>query len=116
MFLSQSLRHARRQAWVVCRARTYATKETPEPSSSKNATATTPKSCCSADTVLEGLNYLKGQPPVLAKPDEEYPDWLWTVTKPKVIPDDGPGGKLERYNRRLENKQRIKERNFMQTQ
>ncbi|KAK7437410.1 hypothetical protein VKT23_018656 [Stygiomarasmius scandens] len=116
MFL-QSLRHStRRQTWIVCRARAYATKDATEASASKSNTATLPKSCCQADTVLEGLNYLKGQAPVLAKPDEEYPDWLWTITKPKVIPDDGPGGKLERYNRRLENKKRIKERNFMLTQ
>ncbi|KAK0441138.1 mitochondrial ribosomal protein L37-domain-containing protein, partial [Armillaria borealis] len=75
-----------------------------------------PKSSCPADTVLTGLNYLKSQEPVLAKPDEEYPDWLWTLLEPRVIPDDGPGGRAERYKRRLENKQKIRERNFMLTQ
>ena len=31
-------------------------------------------------------------------------------------PDDGPGGKAERVKRRLENKKRVKERNFMSAQ
>ncbi|KAF9266720.1 hypothetical protein L218DRAFT_745744 [Marasmius fiardii PR-910] len=84
--------------------------------SDRNKLQTTPKSSCSPDTVLTGLNYLKGQEPVLAKPDEWYPDWLWTVLEPKKLEDDGPGGKFERAQRRKENKQRIKERNFMSTQ
>ncbi|KNZ75068.1 hypothetical protein J132_05016 [Termitomyces sp. J132] len=75
-----------------------------------------PLSSCTKDTVLTGLNYLKGQPPVLAAADEEYPEWLWTVLQPKVWPDDGPGGMAERVKRRKENKQRIKDRNFMSTQ
>ena len=66
--------------------------------------------------MLTGLNYLKGQPPVLALPDEEYPDWLWTLLKPKVIADDGPGGEAEKRRLRKENKQRIKDQNFMKTQ
>ena len=66
--------------------------------------------------MLEGLSYLKNQEPVLAKPDEEYPDWLWTILSPKVVADDGPGGKLERLQRRKANKKAIKERNFMTTQ
>ena len=78
--------------------------------------AAPPLSSCAVDTVLEGLNYLKGQSRVLALPDDQYPDWLWTILTPKVWPDDGPGGKAERIKRRIENKQRIKDRNFMQTQ
>jgi large subunit ribosomal protein L54 len=66
--------------------------------------------------VLEGINYLKGQSPVLSLPDDQYPDWLWTTLQSKVWPDDGPGGKAERVKRRTENRQRIKDRNFMQTQ
>lgn len=66
--------------------------------------------------MLEGLNYKKDQEVVLAKPDEEYPDWLWTLLEPRVLPDDGPGGKKERYERRLENKKKLRERNFMLTQ
>ena len=72
-----------------------------------------PKSSCPADTVLVGLNYLKGQPPVLAKPDEEYPEWLWTILEPKVHDDPR---KAQRAKRRIETKQRIKDENFMSTQ
>jgi len=79
-------------------------------------TAVPPVSSCTPDTVLEGVNYLKGQSPVLALPDDQYPDWLWTILQPKEWPDDGPGGKAERVKRKIENKRRIKDRNFMQTQ
>jgi large subunit ribosomal protein L54 len=30
-------------------------------------------------TPLYGLGYLKGKPTILAKEDDEYPDWLWTL-------------------------------------
>lgn len=66
--------------------------------------------------MLVGLNYLKGQPPVLALPDDAYPAWLWTITAPRAIPDDGPGGKGEKMLMRIENRRRIKEQNFMSKQ
>lgn len=66
--------------------------------------------------MIIGVNYLKGQQPVLAKPDEEYPEWLWTILQPKVWPDDGPGGKAEKVLRRMENRQRIKDANFLKSQ
>ncbi|PPR00498.1 hypothetical protein CVT24_005521 [Panaeolus cyanescens] len=81
--------------------------------SSSNAA---PLSSCPPNTVLTGVNYLKGQQPVTAQPDEAYPEWLWTCLQPKVYEDDGPGGKLERVKRRAANRQAIKDRNFMQTQ
>ncbi|KAF8802890.1 hypothetical protein BYT27DRAFT_6749780 [Phlegmacium glaucopus] len=87
--------------------------------SSKKPAAGTPSkpaSTCPADTILPGVNYLKGQPPVVALADEEYPEWLWTVLQPKVLEDDGPGGKFERAKRRAANRQAIKDRNFMLTQ
>jgi len=65
---------------------------------------------------LPGLSYLKEKPPVLSLPDDQYPEWLWTILEPKLYPDDGPGGKAERVKRRRENKRKIKERNFMSTQ
>ena len=65
---------------------------------------------------MPGVNYLKGQQPVLAKKDSEYPDWLWTILKPKVYVDDGPGGKAEKVRLRKANRQRIKEQNFLKTQ
>jgi large subunit ribosomal protein L54 len=38
-----------------------------------------PKSSCLPGTPLEGLNYYKDRQDPVALPDEEYPDWLWTV-------------------------------------
>ncbi len=78
--------------------------------------ASIPQSSCPADTILPGLSYLKEKPPVLSLPDDQYPEWLWTILEPKLYPDDGPGGKAERVKRRRENKRKIKERNFMSTQ
>ena len=74
------------------------------------------KSSCPEGTILPGLNWLKGQAPVTAKADDAYPAWLWKVLEPRVLPDDGPGGKAERYRMRKENRQRIREQNFMKTQ
>ena len=73
-------------------------------------------SSCPAGTILDGVQWLKGQPPVKALPDEEYPAWLWTILQPKVLEDDGPGGKAEKVRLRKANRQRIREQNFMKTQ
>lgn len=74
-------------------------------------------SSCTENTILTGLNYLKDQPPVVAMADSEYPDWLWTVLKPKTFDDEGvPGGQAERKRMREEARRRIKEQNFMKTQ
>ncbi|KAG6370152.1 hypothetical protein JVT61DRAFT_12299 [Boletus reticuloceps] len=61
---------------------------------------------------MTGLNYLKGEPPILAKPDEEYPAWLWEFTKPRRLVDDGPGGKAEKWRLRLTHRQTLKDANF----
>lgn len=67
---------------------------------------------------MPGLNYLKDQPPIVALPDDQYPDWLWKVLEPKEFPaeEQGPGGAAERYRLRRENKEKIKAQNFMKTQ
>ncbi|KAJ7839557.1 mitochondrial ribosomal protein L37-domain-containing protein [Mycena olivaceomarginata] len=97
------------------RTRTYASKAAAKsaPQPPKKAL---PQSSCAPDTVLAGVNYLKGQAPVMARPDEEYPAWLWTLLEKRVWPDDGPGGRGERAARRAENKRRIQDANFMSTQ
>ena len=74
------------------------------------------KSCCPDGTVLVGLNWLKDQEAVTAKPDDAYPEWLWKILEPKPIPKDGPGGKGERVLMRKQNRARIREQNFMNTQ
>ncbi|TWU77846.1 hypothetical protein ED733_002972 [Metarhizium rileyi] len=38
----------------------------------------TPRSICPEGTILAGLNYNKGGQDVIAKKDEEYPEWLWS--------------------------------------
>lgn len=73
-------------------------------------------SSCTPNTLLTGVNYLKGQDPVLALPDEEYPPWLWKLLEPKVLVDDGPGGKAEKVRLRKENRQRIRDSNMLKTQ
>ncbi|KAI0306652.1 mitochondrial ribosomal protein L37-domain-containing protein [Multifurca ochricompacta] len=75
-----------------------------------------PRSSCPPNTVLVGLNYLKDQPPVLALSDEEYPPWLWKLLDKSELPDDGPGGTAEKRRLRKENRQRIRDQNFMKTQ
>ncbi|KAL9715467.1 hypothetical protein Ac2012v2_002128 [Leucoagaricus gongylophorus] len=101
--------------------RLISTATKPEIKSVSDTTTTTttpsiPLSSCLEGTKIEGVNFLKGQAPVLAMADNQYPEWLWTILQPKVHEDEGPGSKAERQKRRAENKQRIKDRNFMSTQ
>jgi hypothetical protein len=44
---------------------------------------------------IKGLNYIKGAPPLIAKEDSEYPEWLWTILKPKASAADGQLAKGE---------------------
>ncbi|KAJ6590615.1 mitochondrial ribosomal protein L37-domain-containing protein [Mycena vulgaris] len=112
---SSTFRHASCVApRLASRPRTYASK--PAKSAPKATPGATKASSCAPDTVIVGANYLKGQPPVLALPDEEYPQWLWRVLEPRQWPDDGPGGRGERAARRAANKLRIRDANFMKTQ
>lgn len=70
-----------------------------------------PLSSCPAGTVLTGLNYLKSQPPVLAMPDEDYPAWLWNLTKPKTYEGSDPGSEGEKRRLRKENRQHLRDKN-----
>ncbi|EJF66249.1 mitochondrial/chloroplast ribosomal protein L54/L37 [Dichomitus squalens] len=73
-------------------------------------------SACPENMVMQGLNYLKGQPEVVAQADDAYPPWLWTILDKKELPDDGPGGLAEKKRLRKANRQRIRDQNFMKTQ
>ncbi|KAJ7695445.1 mitochondrial ribosomal protein L37-domain-containing protein [Mycena rosella] len=102
-------------AHLACRPRrTYAS--IPGKPAAKGLPSLKKASSCAPDTVIAGANYLKGQPPVLALPDEAYPEWLWRVLEKREWPDDGPGGRGERAERRAANKARIQDANFMKTQ
>ena len=54
--------------------------------------------------VMPGMAYLKGQPEVVALADDAYPPWLWSLLKPKELPDAGPGGKAEKVRLRKANR------------
>ncbi|KAF8876118.1 hypothetical protein CPB84DRAFT_1761781 [Gymnopilus junonius] len=105
----------------ACR-RGYATSNPSSSTSSAPASSSSPSTAAVADAAAESVSrsswvsYLKGQQPVISLADDSYPEWLWTILKPKVYEDDGPGGKKERVERRKANRQAIKDRNFMQTQ
>ncbi|KAM0786801.1 hypothetical protein ACM66B_002234 [Microbotryomycetes sp. NB124-2] len=43
-------------------------------------------SACPAGTKLTGLNYLKDGADPVAKDDDEYPNWLWTLVEPAKKP------------------------------
>ncbi|KAL4918809.1 mitochondrial ribosomal protein L37-domain-containing protein [Aspergillus aurantiobrunneus] len=38
-----------------------------------------PPSSCIAGTTLQGLNYFKNKPELVALEDSEYPEWLWSL-------------------------------------
>lgn len=38
-----------------------------------------PPSSCPAGTKLQGLNYFKNKPDLVALEDSEYPEWLWSL-------------------------------------
>ncbi|KAJ5772179.1 Ribosomal protein L37 mitochondrial [Penicillium odoratum] len=38
-----------------------------------------PPSSCPVGTKMNGLNYFKNKPDIVAKEDSEYPDWLWDL-------------------------------------
>ncbi|KAF8967301.1 mitochondrial ribosomal protein L37-domain-containing protein, partial [Flammula alnicola] len=101
----------------ICRSYATDTAAEEKPKASKDdKKSAAPRSSCAPETILKGVNYLKGQAPVAALADDAYPEWLWKVLQPRVFEDDGPGGKKERVERRKINQQAIKDRNFMQTQ
>ncbi|KAF8843651.1 hypothetical protein BDN67DRAFT_1008830 [Paxillus ammoniavirescens] len=111
-----------RTGFSLIYARGYAATSSSKPTQSqlsKGASSTVEPtktvSSCPAGTVLTGLNYLKGEPPILALPDEEYPTWLWDLTKPKVLEDDGPGGQAEKRRLRKEHRQQLKDKNMFKT-
>jgi hypothetical protein len=64
---------------------------------------------CKQGTVLKGVNVFAGKSDPIAKPDSDYPDWLWTILDRK----DEHGWPLEKQLDarfiRLGNRKRIKD-------
>lgn len=75
-------------------------------------------STCAKDTVMPGLAWLKGQAPVVALADEEYPSWLWTILEPRKYTEEEmqPGGIGYKAKLRKERRTKIRLDNFMKTQ
>ncbi|KAG7561934.1 hypothetical protein FFLO_02663 [Filobasidium floriforme] len=122
-------------------ARSYSTKM-PESTSTVAAVRKTKHSTSilPAGTVMKDLSILKDKPDPLALPDNDYPDWLWTLTD-EALADSQSGKKAaeldaegqvgdargvgqagkgfdrqaERRKLRASNKAEIKARNFLRT-
>ncbi|KIX01238.1 uncharacterized protein Z518_08963 [Rhinocladiella mackenziei CBS 650.93] len=60
---------------ATLKARSNATKELKKPAKLKSSVP--------GGVELKGLGYTKAQPRILAKEDDEYPDWLWTLLDAK---------------------------------
>ncbi|TIA83550.1 hypothetical protein E3P94_00874 [Wallemia ichthyophaga] len=78
----------------------------------------TQKSSCVAGTPLPGLQILKDDAEKVAKEDEAYPDWLWTVLEPKdaTAPGDqtfNPAEERKKINK--QHKIDIKAKNFLKS-
>jgi large subunit ribosomal protein L54 len=67
---------------------------------------------------MPGIKWLKAQEEVIAMPDDAYPPWLWNLLKPKKFTkaERGPGSVEEHAKKNRENRQKIRDANFMQTQ
>ncbi|KAK9763807.1 hypothetical protein K7432_009199 [Basidiobolus ranarum] len=71
-----------------------------------------PTSSAPEGTVLKGINFTKGKGDPIAKPESEYPEWLWDLlnTEKRDARRNDPNDKA--YYRRI-NKEQIKATNFM---
>jgi large subunit ribosomal protein L54 len=50
-----------------------------DPTKPAKAAVERPASSCVPGTKLNGLNYFKNKPDVVALEDSEYPEWLWSL-------------------------------------
>ncbi|EIM23388.1 hypothetical protein E3Q22_01263 [Wallemia mellicola] len=77
-----------------------------------------PKSSCIAGTPLPGLQILKDDPEKVAREDEAYPDWLWTILEPRDLSTQGDqtfNAAQERKNINKQHKIDIKAKNFLKS-
>ncbi|KAG8712422.1 hypothetical protein FRC11_000193 [Ceratobasidium sp. 423] len=109
--ISRTAFHAYRRSCQTLNVRFSSSSAEKPTSASTSATPKAPTSSCPANTNLAGLTWLKGQPPVLALEDSEYPAWLWTLLDEKK-----PGDGTSKPERRKQNRDKIKLQNFMKSQ
>jgi large subunit ribosomal protein L54 len=93
-------RHKPPAATSTSAAQPFSEKLTPAPSSNLKGQATDAakkkvvplvKSSIAAGTPLKGLNFEKNKTDPVALPDEEYPEWLWTILSRQEKSSDGVG-------------------------
>ncbi|CAE6352051.1 unnamed protein product [Rhizoctonia solani] len=109
--VSQRTRHAYRGSFQTLKIRFASSSAEKVPTAPAATSSKLPISSCPVNTNLSGLTWLKGQPPVLALEDSEYPTWLWTLLDEKKAGDGTSKGE-----RRKENRDKIKLQNFMKSQ
>ncbi|EFP92880.1 uncharacterized protein PGTG_18798 [Puccinia graminis f. sp. tritici CRL 75-36-700-3] len=78
------------------------------------AKKTVPVSTIPAGSPIKGLAYIKGESDPIAKADDEYPSWLWTLLEPNmgVGHSDTPLRAIRRELNR-ENRNNIRKSNFL---
>ncbi|ODV88734.1 hypothetical protein CANCADRAFT_148366 [Tortispora caseinolytica NRRL Y-17796] len=68
-------------------------------------------------TVMKGINLKKNGADPIAKPDNEYPDWLWTLLDPEAqkqrLAQDPE--KMARKEWRAKNRKNIRTANFLKS-
>ncbi|OAV93424.1 hypothetical protein PTTG_27343 [Puccinia triticina 1-1 BBBD Race 1] len=77
---------------------------------------TVPVSTIPAGSPIKGLAYIKGESDPIAKADEEYPSWLWTLLEPNMGAGntDTPLRAIRRELNR-ENRNNIRKSNFLKS-
>lgn len=86
----------------------------PERNTTPLAKKSVPVSTIPAGSPIKGLAYLKGETDPIAKPDEDYPSWLWNLLEPNMGAGrmDTPLRAVRRELNR-ENTNKIRKSNFL---
>ncbi|KAK2759013.1 hypothetical protein FQN54_003111 [Arachnomyces sp. PD_36] len=83
-------------------------KPTPPSSSSSTPPAGRVQSSCIVGTKLQGLNYMKNKPDLVALDDSEYPSWLWGLLDNVKASKKADGGEGEIQMNRKQRKRHEK--------
>ncbi|KAJ5042083.1 mitochondrial 54S ribosomal protein mL54 [Drepanopeziza brunnea f. sp. 'multigermtubi'] len=89
-------------------AQPFSTPLTPAPNPVSLGTASKPPakskvvipiSSCPAGTTLKGLNFIKDRQDPVALPEEDYPEWLWSVLEKRVGEGEGEEGDGDEFSK-----------------